>query len=225
MLVRALTREHGLHAGLARWTRGKRRDGFVLQPGVEADMVWRARLSDQLGLWTLEPVRDHAGYWLDDRRRLAAIAAAAALMEAASAEREPHPGLAAGLEAFLASLASEAWEAAYVTWEIGVLKALGFALDLTCCAATGATDDLIYVSPKTGHAVSAAAGAPYADRMLPLPGFLVGSGAYDDKAIADGLKLTGHFLSRDVLGVLNRDIPDPRRRFQDLFAESAIERP
>ena len=223
LLVRILTREHGLHAGLARWATRRRRDGFVLQPGVEADLVWRARLTDQLGNWTLEPVRDHASFWLDDKRRLAGIVSAAALMETACAEREPHPGLTAGLEAYLSMLELEAWPAAYVSWEIGVLSALGFSLDLTSCAATGATDDLIYVSPRSGRAVSREAGAPFQDRMLPLPGFLSGHGDFSDKAINDGLKLTAHFLARDVLGALNKDIPDARRRFQDMFAESAMD--
>lgn len=221
LLARVLTHEHGLHAGLARWTSRRRRDGFVLQPGVEASAVWRARLDGQLGAWTLEPTRDHAGLWLDDRRRLAAIASAAAVVEAALPEREAHPALAAGFEAFLASLAHEAWPAAYVGFEIGMLAELGFALDLTRCAATGGVDDLIYVSPKTGRAVSAAAGAPFKDRMLPLPAFLAG-GELDDAGVAEGLKLTAHFLGRDVLGALHRDIPGARRRFQDMFLESAI---
>ena len=222
LLVRALTREHGLHAGLARWTTRRRRDGLVLQAGVETDMVWRARLDDQLGTWTLEPVRDHASLWLDDRRRLAAVAAAAALLEAALPEREAHPAIAAGLEAFLASLDQDVWPAAYVGFEIGLLAELGFALDLKACASTGATDDLIYVSPRTGRAVSAAAGELYKERLLPLPGFLTGQADLDDAGVAAGLKLTGYFLGRDVLGTLNRDIPAARRRFQDLFAESDI---
>jgi len=225
LLVRVMTREHGLHAGLARWTTRRRRDGFVLQPGVETDVVWRARLADQLGNWTLEPVRDHAAFWLDDRRRLAALASAAAIVEAALPEREAHPAIAAGLEAFLAHLGAEAWAAAYVGFELGVLAELGFALDLKACAATGATEDLVYVSPRTGRAVSAAAGAPYRDRMLPLPAFLTGGGDLDDRGVAAGLRLTAHFLGRDVLGALHRDIPAARRRFQDLFQESAIEPP
>lgn len=221
-IVRIMTRAHGLHAGLARGTSRRRRDGFVLQAGVEADVVWKARIADQLGAWTLEPARDHAALWLDDPRRLAGIAAAAALTEAVVPEREAHPGLAGGLEAFLASLDNEAWPAAYVGFEIGVLAELGFALDLSQCAVTGVQDDLVYVSPRTGRAVSADAGAAWKERMLALPGFLVGQGDLDDRGISDGLRLTGHFLARDVLGALNKDIPAARRRFQDMFRESDI---
>ena len=222
LLTRVLTREHGLHAGLSRWATRRRRGGFVLQPGVEAGAVWRARLADQLGTWTLEPTRDHAGFWLDDPRRLAAIASAAAVLEASLPEREAHPSLAAAFEAFLESLEHDAWPAAYVGFEIGVLAELGFALDLTRCAATGVAEDLIYVSPKSGRAVSAAAGEAFKDRMLAMPGFLTGAAGLDDASVTDGLKLTAHFLGRDVLGALNKDIPDARRRFQDMFRESAI---
>lgn len=221
-LVKIMTREHGLHAGLARWTTRKRRDGFVLQAGVEADLVWKARIADQLGAWTIEPARDHAGFWLEDPRRLAAVASASALVEAVAPEREAHPRLAAGLEAFLASLELEFWPAAYIRFEIGVLAELGYALDLERCAATGATSDLIYVSPKSGRAVSAAAGEAYKERMLALPGFLVGGDALDDGDVAAGLKLTAHFLARDVLGAIHQDIPAARRRFQDMFRESDI---
>lgn len=221
-LARVLTREHGVHAGLARWVGKRRKDGFVLQAGVETDVVWRARLPEQLGAWTFEPVRDHAGYWLEDKRRLAAIASAAAVTEAAMPEREPHSRLAAGLEAFLNALGADAWEAAYIGWEIGVLAELGFALDLTKCAATGVDSELVYVSPKTGRAVSRAAGEAYKDRLLRLPGFLKGGGELDDGAVRDGLRLTAHFLARDVLGALNKDIPAARRRLQDMFGESDI---
>jgi DNA repair protein RecO (recombination protein O) len=223
LLVKAITREHGLHAGLARWSSRKRRDGFVLQTGVEADLVWRARIADQLGSWTIEPVRDHSSFWLEDRRRLAAISSAAAVIEAALAERETQPGVAAATEALLAAISLDAWPALYVRWEIGVLAELGFALDLEKCAATGETTNLAYVSPRTGRAVSSDAGAPYKERMLALPNFLIGGSSITDQEVAAGLKLTAHFLARDVLGSLNRDIPLARRRLQNLFSESDIE--
>lgn len=223
LIMRALTREHGLYAGLARWTSKRRRGGFVLQPGVEADLVWRARLEDQLGAWTLEPVKDHAALWLDDKRKLAGLSSAAAMAETVLPEREAHPGVAAGMEALLAALAHDFWPAAYIRWEIGLLADLGFSLDLTQCAATGVTQDLIYVSPRTGRAVSATAGAAYKDRMLPLPGFLRGEPALENADISDGLKLTGHFLSRDVLGAIHKDMPQARLRLADLYGESAIE--
>ncbi len=223
LLVKAITREHGLHAGLVRWSGRKRRDGFVLQPGVEGEFVWRARLDDQLGNWTIEPLRDHSSYWLEDRRRLAAISSTAAVIEAALAEREAQPGVAAATEALLSAFNLEAWPALYVRWEVGVLAELGFALDLEKCAATGETENLAYVSPRTGRAVSYSAGAPYKERLLILPRFLVGGISISDEDIASGLKLTAHFLARDVLGSLNRDIPRARRRLQDLFTESAIE--
>jgi DNA repair protein RecO (recombination protein O) len=139
------------------------------------------------------------------------------------AEREAQPGVAAATEALLSAFNLEAWPALYVRWEVGVLAELGFALDLEKCAATGETENLAYVSPRTGRAVSYSAGAPYKERLLILPRFLVGGIGINDEDIASGLKLTAHFLARDVLGSLNRDIPRARRRLQDLFTESAIE--
>jgi len=102
-----------------------------------------------------------------------------------------------------------------VRWEIGLLGELGFGLDLASCAATGATDDLVYVSPKTGRAVSRAAGEPYRDRLLVLPGFLIGRGAVDGAAVAAGLRLAGRFFDAHVFGPDGRAMPPARERFVD----------
>ena len=132
-------------------------------------------------------------------------------------EREPHGPLFDGLIALLDALEdSEAWRAAYVRWEIGLLRELGFGLDLATCAATGVTEGLVWVSPKTGRAVSAEAGEPYRDRLLPLPGFLVGEGAAGRDDIVAGLRLTGHFL-----GEHGAALPAARDRLVDGLSRSA----
>ena len=153
---------------------------------------------------------------------LAGLSAAAAVAAGALPEREPHPGAFLGLEALIAALAApDIWPAVYVRFEAGLLADLGFGLDLSKCAVTGSADDLIYVSPRTGRAVSAGAGAPYKDRLLALPPFLLsaqgGLGAGD---IAAGLAITGHFLERFVFAPLNRPLPPARLWLLDRLAEA-----
>ncbi len=112
------------------------------------------------------------------------------------------------------------WQAAYVYWEIGLLQELGFGLNLKQCVATGATDNLIYVSPKSGAAVCAEAGEPYKDRMLALPDFLSGGGNFEDKDIAHAMKMTGYFLLNRVLAPANLSMPEPRTRlFQSVIPD------
>lgn len=212
-IVTLLAREHGRHAGLVMGGRSSRHRGHA-EPGTVVAARWRGRLAEHLGTYALEPVRGYAAGMLDDAPRLAALTAACALVEAALPEHEPHPALYDGLCAFLEVLdTAPAWAEAYVRWEVGLLAELGFGLDLGRCAATGAADGvndhLAFVSPRTGRAVSLSAGEPYRDRLLPLPGFLVGRGAGGGEEVAAGLRLTGHFLERHVL---NAPLPPARER-------------
>lgn len=201
-IVTLLTREHGRHAGLVPGGSGKRARG-IYEPGNQVRATWRARLPEHLGHFACELVAANAARLLDDPLRLAALASATAVAEAALPEREPHPRTYVGLLGLVADLTAAegdtvAWAATYVRWELDLLAELGFGLDLTECAATGSNDRLIYVSPKSGRAVSAAAGEPYRDRLLALPPFLLGSGAARLDEVLAGLTLTGHFLARDV---------------------------
>jgi len=221
-IVQLLTRARGRHAGLVRGGASKRGRASV-EPGNMVEATWRARLTEHLGSLTLEVVRPTAADLLDDPRRLAALAGACAVAEAALPEREPHPAAFEGTAALLAALAADdpgdVWPAAYVRWEVGLLGELGFGLDLTRCAATGANDQLAYVSPRTGRAVSLSAGEPYKDRLLPLPPFLIGAGAADPAAVAAGLRLTGHFLVHHVFAALHRPAPPARERLAQVLAD------
>lgn len=203
-----LTRDHGRHGGLVQGGRSSRQRGN-LEPGTLVAARWRGRLAEHLGTYTLEPMHGYAAALLDDPLRLAALTAACALVEAALPEREPHPAVFDGLVALLDVLEGAAWPEAYVRWEIGLLAELGFGLDLDRCALTGSNDYLAYVSPRTGRAVSASAGEPYRDRLLPLPGFLVGRGGGGRDETLAGLRLTGHFLERHLL---NGPLPPARMR-------------
>ncbi|MBS28408.1 MAG: DNA repair protein RecO [Alphaproteobacteria bacterium] len=220
-VVQLLTREHGRHAGLVHGgaSRAKR---ATVEPGNLVDAVWRARLAEHLGRFTIEPARHYAAQFMDDPPRLAALSAACAVTEAVIPEREPHPGLFEATGALFDSLAQgegDIWPAVYIQWEMGLLRELGFGLDLTCCAATGDVENLLYVSPRTGRAVSRDAGESYKDRMFALPRFLRpdgrGTGA-DAVDFADGLRLTGFFLQRHAFDPLDRPLPPARERLETL---------
>ncbi|HUI17807.1 MAG TPA: DNA repair protein RecO [Alphaproteobacteria bacterium] len=213
-IVQLLTRAHGRHAGLVHGG-GSAKARAVLQPGNRVQVVWRARLAEHLGSFACELVRSGGAGLLDDPLRLAALAASAALAESALAEREPHPAVFDGLEALIAALAASdrvaGWGRAQIAWELGILAELGFGLDLSSCAATGESEALAYVSPRTGRAVSRTAGEPYKERLLPLPRFLAEAGvAPGEGDIVDGLSLTGYFLERHVFASLNRALPQAR---------------
>ena len=215
LVVQLLTHRHGRHAGLVRGGTGRRARG-IYQPGNGVKAEWRARLAEHLGSYTCELVAAPTAALLDDPLRLSALAAACAVAESALPEREAHSQLYIRLLDFLVALGDDDWMAAYVEWELLLLADLGYGLDLSACAATGRQDDLIYVSPKSGRAVSREAGEPYRERLLPLPGFLAGGGEAPEAAdIAAGLALTGHFLESQVYALLDRPNPAARTRFVD----------
>ncbi len=216
VVVQLLTRGQGRHAGLVRGGQGRRARG-IYQPGNLVAVRWSARLAEHLGNYTCELVEAHAARVLDDPARLAALSAAAALAETALPEREPHAACFAGFLALLAARPGDHWAEVYVRWELALLAELGFGLDLESCAAGGANDQLAYVSPKSGRAVSLAAGAPYRDRLLALPGFLAGHGGGGTEQVEQGLALTGFFLERHVFAPHHRDLPAARRRLAERF--------
>lgn len=226
-VVQLLTKDHGRHAGLVHGG-GSASKRALVEPGNRVQASWRGRLPEHLGRLTLEVERPYAAALMDDPKRLSALAAMCAVAETALPEREPHLAMFHATGALLDSLAETAadvWPAIYIRWELGLLGELGFGLDLSACAATGQTDDLIYVSPRTGRAVSREAAAPYENKLLSLPGFLVpGAGAAigagisaSDSDIRDGLRLTGYFLARHVFDPLNRGLPGARDRLTDLL--------
>ena len=215
-VVMLLTRDHGRHAGLVRGGQSARARALY-QPGNQVRAVWRGRLAEHLGGYTCEPVVSHAARLFDDPPRLAALLSAAAVSERALPEREPHAACFHGFLALLEAIVDDHWAEAYVGWELALLSELGFGLDLSACAAGGDNDQLAYVSPRSGRAVSLAAGAPYRDRLLVLPGFLAGRGGGGGQEVAQGLALTGFFLERHVFGPQDRPLPAPRRRLGEHF--------
>ena len=220
-IVEMLTSQHG------RWAAhvaggASRRIKPMLQPGARVLARYRARTSDQLGSASLEAVTEGPAALFDDPDALAGLSAAAAVAAGALPEREPHPGAFLAFEALAEALQLvEIWPAVFVRFEAGLLDELGFGLDLSRCAATGAVDDLIYVSPKTGRAVCREAGEPYKARLLPLPRFMLSAqGGLDAGDVGAGLDLTGHFLEQFVFGPLNRPLPPARMWLIDRLREA-----
>ena len=221
VIVELLTREHGRHLGLVRGGQSPKLRA-VLQPGNEVAAVWRGRLSEHLGSAACELVRSHAAGFINDPDRLAGLAAATALIVATLPEREPHADIYALFAKLLDALNSaDDWPSQYVGWECSLLAALGFGIELTHCAATGVTDDLAYVSPRSGRAVSREAGRPYHAKLLQLPGFLWSGIPADQAQIAAGLRLTEHFLINHVLQPQGASLPAARARFADRFRNAA----
>jgi DNA repair protein RecO (recombination protein O) len=222
-IVSVLTEAQGRHAGLARGG-ASRGQAPLWQPGNLVEARWVARLADQLGSLSGELLHPSAALALEDPLALALLSAACAVAEAALPEREPHPRCFAGLMALLTRLPGGAAPLLpdYVAWEAALLADLGYGLDLGRCALSGTAEDLVWVSPRTGRAVSAAAGVPWAGRLLPLPGFLLGQGPPSGPAEwLAGLRLTGHFLGRDVLGHRHAGLPGPRLLLADRVAAMA----
>jgi DNA repair protein RecO (recombination protein O) len=211
LIVELLTEAHGRHAGLVRGGQNPKRRA-LLQPGNLVAVSWRGRLAEHLGSFEIELLRPHAAGLIDDPDRLAALASAAALIALTLPEREPHGDVYQDLGRLIAGFDSAGWAADYVAWECALLAALGFGLDLSACAATGVNDDLAYVSPRSGRAVSRSAGAPYHDKLLPLPVFLWSAAPADEADIIAGLALTGHFLSHHLLEPQGRFLPEARIR-------------
>ena len=220
LIVELLTREHGRHAGLVRGGQSPRRRA-VLQPGNSVAASWRGRLPQHLGTLDCELVEAHAARLLDNPHQLAALSAATALLLTTLPEREPQGDLYASLAGLLAALDSAEWAQSYVLWECDLLAGLGFGLDLGSCAATGASDDLAYVSPRSGHAVSRAAGLPYHDKLLPLPDFLWREAPAGPAEIVAGLALTQYFLLHHVLAPHGGKLPEARERLAERMRRSA----
>jgi DNA repair protein RecO (recombination protein O) len=227
-----MTAEHGAHRGLARGgaSRGK---AAVWMAGNIVRARWVARLSDQLGSLSAELVHPGAALAMDDALALAALSSACAVAEGALPEREPHPHVFDGLLTLIAMLPQgpAAFLPALVRWESALLGDLGYGLDLSSCAVMGGANDLSYVSPRTGRAVSEAASGIWKTRLLRLPAFMLDPDAPSDPCDwRDGLALTNHFLARDAFGLQHRPLPAARRMLYERVCdrttrESPEERP
>lgn len=220
-IIDVFTQHKGRHAGVVRGGTS-RKLAPILQPGAQLDVAWHARLEDHIGNYAVEPVRSRAALVMGDRLALAGLNAVTGLLSFCLPEREPLPALYRRSEQLLDLLGQNAvWPLAYLRWEVALLEEMGFGLDLSVCAATGTRDDLAFVSPKTGRAVSRSGAGDWAARLLPLPPVLRAEGTAPDKEIAQALETTGYFLSVHLAQELgNRPLPDARARFVAAFTRS-----
>jgi DNA repair protein RecO (recombination protein O) len=223
VILELLTRDHGRHLGLVRGGTS-RRIRPTLQPGNTLDTHWRGRLPEHLGSFTAELARARAGALMESRDALAGLNAFAAIAAAALPERQPYAPVFVAGEILLDAMGGHDaahWLPLYARWEAGLLEALGFGLDLSECAATGATEELVYVSPRSGRAVSRAGAGIYADRLFKLPAFLTGHGGDPSPdETREALRLTGYFLHERVLEPHGQAMPRARIRLDTLLSES-----
>jgi DNA repair protein RecO (recombination protein O) len=215
-IVEIFTPAHGRHMGVVRGGTG-RKIAPILQPGAQLDVAWRARLEDHIGTFSVELIRSRAAQSMSDRLALAGLNSVTALLSFGLPEREPHLTLYDQSTQLLDLLDQpDLWPLAYLRWEMHLLEVLGFGLDLSCCAATGSEEDLIYVSPRSGRSVSAAGAGVWASRLLALPPCMLGLGTAPDDEVAQALWTTGHFLHHHLAEeILQRPVPEARARFLD----------
>lgn len=208
-IIDVFTASQGRAAGVVRGG-GSRRMAPLLQPGAQLDCTWSARLAEHLGQFKVEPIQSRAGALMGDRGGLLGLSSVTALLAFALPERAAYPALYARSIAILDGIGAEAWALAYLQWELALLAELGFGLDLDRCAASGSVDDLAYVSPKSGRAVSKHAAGAWADRLLPLTPALRGAGP---EGLPEAMRVTGHFLHHHLAPSLgDRPLPPARDR-------------
>lgn len=219
-IIEVFTAQHGRHAGVLRGG-ASRKVAAMLQPGSQVTVNWRARLDDHLGVFQAEPLRSRAGL-MGDRMALAGLNAICAMLRFALPERAAYPLLYGRTQDLLSRLDGAGWAADYLRWEMLLLEETGFGLDLARCAVTGSREDLAYVSPRTGRAVSRGGAGDWTPRLLPLPQGLLGQGAMSGTELAQGFAITGHFLLRELSALHHgRQLPEARARLIDRLARES----
>lgn len=221
MIIDVFTPNHGRQAGVVRGG-ASRKVAPILQPGAQLDVTWRARLETHLGSFVVELHRSRAAIAMQSRLMLAGLNATLAMLGFVLPEREPHPDLYRHTENLLDLLSeTDLWPLAHLRWELMLLDTLGYGLDLGSCAVTGTRHGLVYVSPKSGRAVSAKGAGDWADRLLPLPAALRDTGATELRDIADALRLTGYFLDNKLAAQqVGKPLPEARARYFEMLTRA-----
>ena len=216
-IIEVLTAYHGRHVGLVKYAYGSKNVN-LLEPGMQLNLVWTARLNEHLGIFLIDKVKSRTFSLIQNKKRLLGFNSLISLLILSLPEREPFQRVYEATINLLDSICDDPiWLASYVHWELLILSELGFGLDLSACAVTGQNMDLIYVSPKTGRAVSADAGKEWKKKLLPLPKFLTSEGDMKETdlgRISCGMRLTGFFLEKWLLRAIEKvSLPEARNRF------------
>jgi DNA repair protein RecO (recombination protein O) len=218
-ILTLLTEMHGKHAGYVHGAKTSKMRG-ILEPGNIVSVNWSARVVDNLGVYKVEQVSQSSALLMNEPIKLSALLSLCGLCERALPEREVCEGLFYGFKALIEALDSELWGVSYIMWEIAFLKELGFGLDFSKCVAGGDSEKLLYMSPKSGRAVSEEKGELYKDKLLGLPDFLKPNGSNtNDIEIYKGILLTGYFLENWVFAHHSKGVPEERLRFASRFAK------
>ncbi|WP_439155797.1 DNA repair protein RecO [Yoonia sp.] len=219
LIIEVFSATHGRHAGVVRGGTS-RKVAPILQPGAQLAVTWKARLDSHLGTFIVEPIRSRASAAMGDRLALAGLNAVCAILSNVLPEREEHGALYDRTIALLDLLGQgDVWPLAYLRWEQALLDEMGFGLDLSRCAVRGVNEDLAFVSPRTGRAVSRDAAGEWANRLLPLPPVLVGRGDASNDQILMALTTTGYFIEQRLMRSLgDKPVPAARARLLDAIA-------
>jgi DNA repair protein RecO (recombination protein O) len=196
LIVTLFTKTHGKHSGLVYKSR---KNNSFLQPGNIISIEWNARLPEQLGNYKCEPLVSTTALIIHKPQPLLALISMLQLLKACLGEHDPHPTLYKECLQLLDDLLTTIWLEKYIKWELGLLREMGFGLSLKQCAVTGSTENLAYVSPKTGNAATLDTGLPYANKLLKLPTFIYTENKADNKELIDGLSLTGYFIENKLM--------------------------
>ena len=221
VILDVLTPSLGRHSGVVRG--GKSRKLVpALQPGVQLDLMWKARLQEHIGTFQVDLIRTRSAMVMSERRALFGLAAVTGMLLAFLPEREPNESLFYATEQLLDLLEyPDVWSTAYLQWELGLLEILGFGLDLSACAVTGQTHDLVFISPKTGRAVSRNGAGKWVSRLLPLFPVMLGQGHNDPKESVQALEVLGYFFENHACRSLDiKQLPPARSRFLDALTKT-----
>lgn len=220
-VAEVFSREHGMYRAIAKGALSSRQRG-TFQPGNLVFCRWNARLAEQMGTLVCELLEPNAAWAMQSQKTLTALNAITSLLDLTLHERDAHPWLYDRVRLAIRAVAEGGeWQFAYLLFERDLLRECGFGLDLSECVATGATSELIYVSPKSGRAVSSAAGEPYKEKLFRLPGCLLGDGAPKPAEILDGLRITGYFIQEWLLSPQEAKMPPARERLVELLGNDA----
>ena len=218
-ILEVFTKEHGRHKGLIRGIHSKNLRS-IIEPGNEVKALWSGRLETHLGNFTIEPIKAWSSLILNQKDRLIALSSLCSLVSSAMAEKQPNDLIYYSSKEMIKKISSsdDDWIKEYINWELDLLSEIGYGIDLSKCAVTSKKDELVYVSPASGRAVTLEGAGSYKDRLIKLPRFIVSKDSEcDNNDIANGLELTEYFFRKRFFEPNNLNFPQSRNRLKEIF--------